>query len=328
MTTVCYRCHQPGHRSNQCPRRPAVNFVEGNYAEDEEDDQEIEVVDGIEEDGDDDFVGMIARQPCSLQAEKTEDRNWNKMTGNQPPGIEDSREKRLSCIVQRVFLTPKRGPELSTRHQVFRTNALVNEVTAKVVIDTGSSENLVSKDLVKKLKLPTEKHPQPYGLRWIRKVEGAADTVSEVCRVPIAIGKNYKDVVVCDVVMMDACQILLGRPWQYDIDIGFKGKSNTYEFWWKGRQIIIKPPTLKTELHQAEGENFLAVAIEQSCRNVNTGLSELPRRLMITPTFYSCQMIGIFPTHSMLLICPSTMKTCLCIQMTRDEFVSKRRRLM
>ncbi|KAK0588878.1 hypothetical protein LWI29_006567 [Acer saccharum] len=115
--------------------------------EDEEDDQEIEVVDGIEEDGDDDFVGMIARQPCSLQAEKTEDTNWNTMTGNQPPGIEDSREKRLSCIVQRVFLTPKRGPELSTRHQVFRTNALVNEVTAKVVIDTGSFENLVSKDL-------------------------------------------------------------------------------------------------------------------------------------------------------------------------------------
>ncbi|KAK0602824.1 hypothetical protein LWI29_037336 [Acer saccharum] len=120
-------------------------FLPPDYEQqDEEDDQEIEVVDGIEEDGDDDFVGMIARQPCSLQAEKTEDTNWNKMTGNQPPGIEDSREKRLSCIVQRVFLTPKRGPELSTRHQVFRTNALVNEVTAKVVIDTGSSENLVT----------------------------------------------------------------------------------------------------------------------------------------------------------------------------------------
>ncbi|KAK0583456.1 hypothetical protein LWI29_037188 [Acer saccharum] len=131
---------------------------------DEEDDQETEVVDSIEEDGNDDFVGMIAHQPCSFQAEKTEDTNWNKMTGNQPPEIEDSREKRLSYIVQRVFLTPNRGPELSTRHQVFRTNALVNEVTAKVVIDTGSSENLVSKDLVKKLKLPTEKHPQPYGL--------------------------------------------------------------------------------------------------------------------------------------------------------------------
>ncbi|KAK0577331.1 hypothetical protein LWI29_031428 [Acer saccharum] len=98
-------------------------------------------------------------------------------------------------------------------------------MVAKVVIDIGSSENLVSKELVKRLKLPTEKHPQPYGLRWIRKVEGAADTVSEVCRVPLTIGKNYKDDVVCDIVDMDACQILLGRPWQYAIA---KGKSYRY----------------------------------------------------------------------------------------------------
>jgi hypothetical protein len=93
----------------------------------------------------------------------------------------------------------------------------------------------VSKELVQRVKLTTEKHLQPYGLCWIRKVEGAADVVNEVCRVPLSIGKNYQDEIVCDVVVMDACQIFLGRPWQYDVDIGFKGRVNTYEFWWKGK---------------------------------------------------------------------------------------------
>ena len=102
-------------------------------------------------------------------------------------------------------MIPKKGPEISTRHQVFRTNAIINGVIAKVVIDTGSSENLVSKELVRKVQLTTKKHPQPYGIRWIRKVEGAADIVNEVCRVLLSIGKNYQDEIVCDVVVMDVC---------------------------------------------------------------------------------------------------------------------------
>jgi hypothetical protein len=178
-------------------------------------------------------------------------------------------DKKFNYIVQRVFLTPKKGLEISTRHQVFRTNAIVNGVIAKAVIDTGSSENLVSKELVRRLKLTTEKHPQPYGLRWIRKVEGAADVVNEVCRVPLSIGKNYQDEIVCDVVVMDACQILLGRPWQYDVDIGFKGKTNTYEFWWKGKHIFLKPPILKTGAQQEEGESFLTIAtkhVAEECK--------------------------------------------------------------
>nr|XP_034910700.1 uncharacterized protein LOC118046045 [Populus alba] len=195
---------------------------------------------------------------------------------------------RAPSVRPRVFLTPKKGPEILTRHQVFQINAIINRVIVEVVIDIGSSENLVSKELVRRVKLTTEKHPQPYGLRWIRKVEGAVDVVNEVCRVPLSIGKIYQDEIVCDVVVMDACQILLGRPWQYDVDINFKGRANTYEFWWKGKHIILKPPILKTEARQEEGGSFLTIAskhVAEECKacallaqEEDTGEEEIPEK--------------------------------------------------
>ena len=45
----------------------------------------------------------------------------------------------------------------------------------------------------------------------------------------LQIGK-YKDKVVCDVMHIDVCHILLGRPWQYDRGAIHDGKKNTYKF--------------------------------------------------------------------------------------------------
>jgi hypothetical protein len=42
-------------------------------------------------------------------------------------------------------------------------------------------------------------------------------SVSHVVNVPISIGE-YNDNVECDVVPMQACQLLLGGPWLYDRD--------------------------------------------------------------------------------------------------------------
>lgn len=53
--------------------------------------------------------------------------------------------------------------------------------------------------------------------------------MTQRCRVPILIGR-YADEVYCDVVEMDACHILLGRPWQYDKDAMHSGRKNTYSF--------------------------------------------------------------------------------------------------
>jgi hypothetical protein len=40
---------------------------------------------------------------------------------------------------------------------------------------------------------------------------------------------------------MDASHVLLGRPWQYDVNTTHKGKENSYSFTWNKRKIIILP---------------------------------------------------------------------------------------
>ena len=52
---------------------------------------------------------------------------------------------------------------------------------------------------------------------------------------------DYTGMVVCDVLPMDACHLLLGRPWQYDRGAIHDGRSNTYSFWNKGRRHVLRP---------------------------------------------------------------------------------------
>lgn len=45
----------------------------------------------------------------------------------------------------------------------------------------------------------------------------------------------------CDVVEMNACQIILGRPCQYDEDVVHKGRQNIFVFTWNGTNIALLP---------------------------------------------------------------------------------------
>nr|GEU69103.1 Asp_protease_2 domain-containing protein [Tanacetum cinerariifolium] len=84
-----------------------------------------------------------------------------------------------------------------------------------IIIDGRSCENLVPKALVKAFKLPTEPHHSPYQIGWIKK--GPTLEMTEICKVPLAIEKHYNELVTCDIVNIDASQVLLGRPWQHDM---------------------------------------------------------------------------------------------------------------
>lgn len=87
-------------------------------------------------------------------------------------------------------------------------------------------DNLISGQVAKKLELPLQDHPTPYLVTWIRY--GDTVQIAQQCSVPLLIGKSYKGTVICDVTEMDATHILLGRPWQFDVDVVHKSCLNQY----------------------------------------------------------------------------------------------------
>ncbi|KAI4372831.1 hypothetical protein MLD38_011015 [Melastoma candidum] len=90
----------------------------------------------------------------------------------------------------------------------------VKDKVCSVIIDSGSCTNAASRKMVGKLELSIEHHPHPYRLQWLSKTSDVR--VTEQVQVPFSIGNNYGDEVVCEVIPMDACHLLVGRPWQYD----------------------------------------------------------------------------------------------------------------
>ncbi|GAV88725.1 Asp_protease_2 domain-containing protein [Cephalotus follicularis] len=112
------------------------------------------------------------------------------------------------------------------RENIFQSRCSIGNKICSMIIDSGSCANVASTTLVTKLGLPTISHPRPYKLQWLN--DGNQSKVTHQVLLSFAIGKHYNDEVLCDVIPMDACQLLLGRPWQFDRSAIHDGRKNTY----------------------------------------------------------------------------------------------------
>ena len=169
---------------------------------------------------------------------------------------------------------------------MFRTVCKVQGKCCKVIIDGQSIDNLVSTKVIEKLKLHKKKCPIPYKVSWLQN--GHQLLVSEQCEIELQIG-NYKDKILCDVMPMEVCDILLGRPWQYDRDAKHDGKKNIHELEKDGIKHKLIPLQVKEEAGISRtlllgGKEFLNMLIKEEvsyaivCKptsNVETYLSNL-----------------------------------------------------
>ncbi|KAH7865207.1 hypothetical protein Vadar_003673 [Vaccinium darrowii] len=215
-TIECYNCHGLGHTAARCPLR---TLIVGN----DEDDPQGEggaphVVEPLD--------------PCDSEEECEE------------------LDVDTSLHVMRCIVNTFADTETWKRTNIFHTYVQSGDKVCKLVIDGGSSMNVVSKAAVNRLKLKPELHPQPYRVAWVDKT---SLPVSERCLVPIQMG-CYSDNILCDVLPMDVAHVLLGRPWLYDVDAKNFGRENTYVFQHGGNKVLLKPakPIEKDNMSRAK----------------------------------------------------------------------------
>ncbi|PKU87302.1 RNA-directed DNA polymerase [Dendrobium catenatum] len=231
----CFKCHGFGHIAANCPTRRLVTLME-----------EVQ----MDED---------SGEGNSTQLQETEQ-------------IIPADEGEL-LVIRRLLNTQYEPKRQWLRHNIFRTRCTVHGKVCNLIIDSGSCENVVSSLMIEKLQLATQPHPQLYKLVWLKK--GNEIEVNRQCLVQFSMGKDFQEQVLCDVVPMDACHLLLGRPWQYDRKTIHDGFHNTYSFQDNGRTRILtpyndnqekKPATQPTELLQlttkTESTNMFTQALK------------------------------------------------------------------
>lgn len=134
--------------------------------------------------------------------------------------------RRAMIILKKLNMqADERGDSLLCTY-IFHTRCTLGGKICNVIIDGGRCENFISKVMVEKLNLNCEKHLTPYCVTWIKK--GNEVLIHKRYLIIFSIKNTYQDEVWCVLIPMDACYILLGRPWQFDRRDLHDGGNNTY----------------------------------------------------------------------------------------------------
>ncbi|RDX85901.1 hypothetical protein CR513_32834, partial [Mucuna pruriens] len=148
---------------------------------------------------------------------------------NEMPPLEDCSDMEVAKPINGVVLDTKRALSIQLKE---------DGASCNMILDGGSCTNVASTILVEKINLQIAKHPRPYKLQWLSNIGEVK--VDKQVSVPFAI-ENYKDEVLCDVVLMEAGHILLGRPWQLDCKVTQKEYTICLSFIYNKLKITLTP---------------------------------------------------------------------------------------
>ncbi|RDY08481.1 hypothetical protein CR513_07292, partial [Mucuna pruriens] len=137
-----------------------------------------------------------------------------------------------------LSIQPKEDGDMEQHERNFHTRCHINDKVCNMIIVSGICTNVASSILMEKINLQTTKHTRPYRLQWLSNI-GEVKVDKEVA-MPFAI-ENYKDEVLCDVVLMKVGYIPLCCPWQLDCKVTHKGYTNCLSFIYNELKIILTP---------------------------------------------------------------------------------------
>jgi hypothetical protein len=265
----CHRCHGVGHFQRDCPSKKSyISTDDGGYvsASDVEDDFALQTNNAGDLDDDDAEVFGI---------EHTEKYNTK------------------TYVVQRILSAQVDTSEKIQRHNLFHIFFIVKDCRVRTIIVGGSCNNMVSADFMAKIGLTTCLHTHPYYIQWLNN-SGKAK-VTHTARVQFSIG-TYHDYADCDVVPMQACSLLLGHPWEFDIDAIHYGRSNKYTLVHNGKKITLLPLTpneivqcdraiAETARRESGIQHASPVKHEQRAPSLSSNAIKLKSRAMLATKF-------------------------------------------
>lgn len=199
--------------------------------------------------------------------------------------------------------TPVKHPQCNT---LFQSRCTIAGKVCKFIIDSRSIENIIATYAVQKLQLKDEAHPHPYHLAWLQQNNEVR--VTRRALVTFSIGDAYHDQLYFDVVPMDACHLLLGRPWDFDRKVTHDGYLNTYTLRFNDRNFTLKPttpqlqPPPETPLLLMQKSPFKAAMRHEG--HVNCSYQLLHRRSQnntfsqnLCPSYKNSQMFSLMIYH-------------------------------
>ena len=107
-----------------------------------------------------------------------------------------------SCVILRVFIGTKKELQANLkwlRTNIFHTCMEHNGRALNVIINNGSSMNVVYEAAFENLGLKSEKHPTLYRISWVNEANSVL--MEKRCLVKFLVGKKYIDEAWCDVTL-------------------------------------------------------------------------------------------------------------------------------
>lgn len=112
-------------------------------------------------------------------------------------------------VIQRALHVKEIHLEPSQREQIFHTQCTIEGNVCELTIDRVIYTNMASMTLIDKLQLPTKAHWTSYTLQRLK--QRSEVTILKQALILFLVGLYYGEVL-CDVLPMDTCHVLLGRP--------------------------------------------------------------------------------------------------------------------
>ncbi|XP_066392296.1 uncharacterized protein [Miscanthus floridulus] len=259
----CFKCGGHRHKQAECPnRRTIIALADGSYDSQSEEDEEfnnvfadlnLDTCEYSAEVGTFELgLNCLAIQPIptfahnnmlqdiiSPSSDEITSADFDELLVdflNLEPSTMNTPSP--SLVVRRVLSTQFVAAEQGQRHNLFQSRCKVKGQVCHFIIDGGSCNNIVSALLVEKLGLQPRCHPHPYHMQWLNN-SGTVKVSAMIC-LSFSIG-DYHGEVDCDIVPLLACHLMLGRPWQFDVDSVHFGRSNKYTFIANDKKVVLVP---------------------------------------------------------------------------------------